>query len=104
MNFERNKKVDIVFALIAIGSLIWMFYDYDSWTSLDRKPTGKGAKMFMMLVYFLDKIGGKIFTISNPRNALAAFALFAAVSNRNFTQLSLFYYNIYQRKIHYHHQ
>lgn len=64
MNFERNKKVDIIFALIAISSLIWMFFDYESWTTLDRMPSGKGAKLGMLIIYFLDKIGGKIFTIS----------------------------------------
>lgn len=64
MNIEKNKYIDIVFSIIAIGYIIWLIADYDNLVYDDHMPTGKAAKKMTLLLMVLDKAIGKIWTLA----------------------------------------
>lgn len=64
MNIEKNKYVDLVFSIIAIGYIIWLITDYDNLVYNDHMPTGKAAKKMTLLLMVLDKAIGKVWTLT----------------------------------------
>lgn len=61
---EKSKLIiDIIFTIIIIISFIWIIRDFEYFLSPGFKPSGKAAKAFILLLNFLNKIGGKIFAI-----------------------------------------
>src|SRR6056297_1308578 len=65
-NFFRKKWkliVDSLISIIVIATLIWMFVDFDRFLQPDFMPTGKAAKLMIVITNFLHEIGGKFFTV-----------------------------------------
>jgi len=64
MKKTTKSIVDIIFSIIIITGFIWMYMEYDNFINSDFKPSGKAGKVGLIIINFLDRIGGKIFTIA----------------------------------------
>jgi hypothetical protein len=63
MKERRRKILDGILSVFIISGLIWMYLDYERFLNPDFMPTGKGAKVMIIINNILDKIGGKTFSI-----------------------------------------
>jgi len=64
--FDENAwYVDFIMGLVGIFTSIFLHVNYESYLqSYTREmPSGKGAKLFMVVVKVLDNVGGKLLAI-----------------------------------------
>ncbi len=60
---KRRKMGDLVISIFMVTGLTWMYFDFEYFFNPGFMPSGKGVKIMILVNNFLNKLGGKYFTI-----------------------------------------